>query len=407
MATTAPVLRGPRDLRGVASVVAVVVGMVMVLCGPGPTTAAAEEVEPAPTTMDWQDQPPDGWPQPPPASARSYVLVDALTGQVLASRAADEPRIVASTVKLLTVITALETLDPDDEVVVGDAAAVGGAGTGVDPGETWSVASLVDAVLVRSGNDAALALAQAAGGGDVAAFVEQMQATARDLGLQGATIVEATGLDDGNHLSARHLATLARAALADDRIRTSAAQETVTLPDPGTVENRNLLIGEYPGATGLKTGFTELAGYCLVASAEREGRELVAVVLGAGEDPARFDEAAALLDHGFESLASEAYAPLRARRPGGWDRLLPAGRVWAPADTGVELSLTGGPTRLRLEARVGDETVGTALAEVPTPSSSSVGAALAGAAYAGLRQAHVAGLWPSAGVSGTAAAHKG
>lgn len=355
-----------------------------------------QQVAPVATPVSWPAEPPAGWPAPPPASARSYILVDALTGQVLATRAADEPRIVASTVKLLTILTALETLSIDDQVVVGDEAAVGGAGTSVDPGETWRVADLLDAILVRSGNDAARALAQAAGGGDIATFVDQMQATAQDLGLEDATIVDPTGLDDANQLSARDLATVARAALADERIRASASQPTVDLPDLGRQENRNLLIGTYTGATGLKTGFTDLAGYCLVASAERDGRELVAVVLGAREDPARFEEAAALLDHAFEELDSVSWEPLRARLPGAWTDLLPAGRAWAPDEQPAATVLQGGVDSFELRVTAGQQQLGTAEVSVPASTPQGVGATLADAMYTAMRRGHVARLWPEA-----------
>lgn len=390
--------RGPASLAVVAATTATLLA---------PTVPAAAEVAAVSHPVTWTGQRPAGWPAPPPASARAYILMDARTGQVLAERDADDLRIVASTVKLLTVVTALQTLDMDDEVVVGPAAAVGGAATSTDPGERRTVAELVDAVLVRSGNDAALALAEAAGDGDLDAFVAQMNAVAAELGLEGAEIEEPTGLDDSNRLSARHLATVARAALADDRVRASASQPVVDLPDLGSQENRNLLVGSYPGATGLKTGFTTLAGHCLVASAERDGVELVAVVLGAREDPARFDEASALLDLAFDDLAAAEHAPLRARVPGAWQELLPGGRTWVPAGLPVEVELAGEVDDFRVTWSATDVEVGAASASITPPSSSSTGGAVAATLYRSMRRGHVADLWPDGGGRGTSGASSG
>ena len=356
--------RAPHQRPG--RVAAAVVAVVALLAPAG--AAAQQQVRAPADAIRWEAPPPD-WPTPPPASAQSYVLEDATTGQVLAERDADDPRVVASTVKLLTVLTALQTLSPDQEVVVDPAAAIGGAGTSVDPGETWRVADLLDAVLVRSGNDAATALAAAAADGDIDAFVQQMQATADDLGLDGAVIADPTGLDDTNRLSAQHLATLARVALADERIRASAGQDVVDLPDIGAQENRNLLIGTFPGATGLKTGFTDLAGYCLVASARRDGRELVAVVLGAREDPARFEEAGALLEHGFERFDSLDLPALAVRHPGGWTDLLPASRLWVPTTATPAVALTGDEGQLVLRAGTEDRTLGAARRSSRPPRS--------------------------------------
>lgn len=380
------------------------------LAGPaGVASGQTIEVEPPPSVVEWTEARPADWPAPPPASARAYVLVDALTGQVLAERAADEPRVVASTVKLLTVLTALETLEVDDEVVVDEAAAVGGAGASVDPGERWRVGDLLDAILVRSGNDAAIALAAAATDGDLEAFVDRMNVVADQLGVSDdAVITDPTGLEDSNRLSAADLALLGRAALADERVASSARQADVALPDGGPTENRNLLVDEYEGATGLKTGFTTEAGYCLVASAERDGRELVAVVLGSREDPARFEETASLLDLAYEDLRAADHAPLRARLPGGWQSLLPAGRVWAPPEQAPAVDLGGTADRPELLLAAGEQVLGEAEAAVEPVEPSGVGAHLADALYRTMRHAHVADAWPVGdGGAGTPAGDSG
>lgn len=392
-------------LRTAALVAVVAVATALVPADHRP--AAAQPAVGAPTLVDWAPDPPTSWPAPPPASARAFLLVDAATGQVLAARDADRPLLVASTVKLLTVLTALQHLDLDDTVAVGPEAdpGDGGAGASVDPGESWTVADLLDAVMVRSGNDAARALAGAVTHGDLDAFTDLMAATADDLGVEDVVLTEPTGLDDGNELSARALGTIARAALADPRIRASARQDTVVLPDVGEVPNRNLLIGEYAGATGLKTGHTTAAGWCLVASAERDGRELVAVVLGAREDPDRFEEAQALLDHGFEALQATDLPALQARVPGGWEALVEDGHVWtAPGATPdvalrpdgddgvrVQLAVDGGGAPVELGSRT---------ATLPgSGSDGSVGAALADVLYRTMREVHLADGW-SDGVGG-------
>lgn len=395
-----------RARRGAAgplrtAVLVAVVAVAAVLAPVGHHPGAAQPAIGAPTLVDWMPDPPPSWPAPPPASARAFLLVDATTGQVLAGRDADQPLLVASTVKLLTMLTALQHLDLDDTVAVGPEAdpGDGGAGASVDPGESWTVRDLLDAVMVRSGNDAARALAGAVTNGDLDAFTDLMAATAADLGVEDVVLTEPTGLGDGNELSARALGTIARAALADPRIRASAGQDTVALPDIGEVGNRNLLIGEYPGATGLKTGHTSAAGWCLVASAERDGRELVAVVLGAREDPDRFEEARALLDHGFEALRATDLPTLQARVPGGWETVVEDGHVWTAPGTSADVALRpvgDDGVRLQLTADGGGAPVelGSRTAALPgTGSGDSAGAALVSALYRTMREVHLADGW--------------
>lgn len=358
--------------------------------------------EPPEVADPWEWVEPTDWPAPPPASASGYILMDVGTGQVLASRAPDDPKLVASTVKLLTVLTALQDLALDDVVLVGSEANPGedGAASSVDPGEQWRVADLLDAIMVRSGNDAARALAGAASDGDLTAFAQRMEETAAELGLDDVTITEPTGLDDANFLSPRALATLGRIALADPRIRASAGQATHVNPDIGTLPSRNCLLGTcpdlvggYDGVTGLKTGYTEASGWCLVASAERDGRELIAVVLGAREDEARFTEAAALLDYGFAATATE-FGSFEARVGGNWHTLAPGGHVWHP-DTAPVLEPTQTAEGFRIEALVGSEVLGRAdVAMPPAAEPETVGGAVADALYGAMRRGHVTGAWP-------------
>lgn len=368
-----------------------------------PVAAQTTTTDTSPPLVELEFVPPEVWaPSPPGATARAFVLVDADTGQVLAEREADVPLPVASTVKLLTVLTALsddvvDPLDFDDVVTVGDEVRVGEAGVGLVPGDRWSVRDLVEGVMVRSGNDAALALASAAGGGSIEAFVERMNAVAAGLGIEGATIREPTGLADTNRLTARHLAVLGRAALDVPELAAIADLEVVDLPGLGAVETRNLLLMERDEVNGLKTGFTTISGWCLVASMTTDdGRELVAVVLGANEDADRFDESLALLDLGDDELAPFPFlAGARVRLPG----------AWIGEQGEVTVSVPVGDTPV-VEVAVDDRAVvatvltgdGTAIARTTTalPADDTVGgtgARLTGRLYEVMRAAHAAELW--------------
>jgi D-alanyl-D-alanine carboxypeptidase (penicillin-binding protein 5/6) len=178
-----------------------------------------------------------------------------------------------------------------------EADGVEGSSYGLRPGESRTVEDLLAGLLLRSGNDAAIVLAHAAAGSEQA-FVLRMQEVLRRLGIE-ATLASASGLSDADALSAAELAIVSRAALAEPRIRDLVGVMQLEVLGVGTVENRNLFVGQFAGATGLKTGFTSAAGYTLSASAVRDGRELVAIVLGAQDDAARRATAARLLEYGF------------------------------------------------------------------------------------------------------------
>lgn len=339
----------------------------------------------------------------PALDAEAWVLMDAATGQVLAERAADERRPVASTIKVLTALTVLERADLDDTVRVGEEVEVGGASVGLSPGDEWTVEQLLDGLVARSGNDAAEALATHVAG-DMAGFVELMRQDAAELGLDDVVITEASGLSDGNEVSARDLAVVARAALADPEARPLFARERVELPGRGTVATRNELLGAYPGATGMKTGYTAAAGFGLVASAARDGRELIAVVLGAGEDPGRFQDAIALLDHGFEDFETvEADVAVSLLVAGGRQALTAApGPIVVPvgAQVGFEglppdapepgtlpVALTlDGREVARLDAQVG-------AGPAPVEGTAALGRALVDQAHRGMRRATAEAVW--------------
>lgn len=350
--------------------------------------------------------PPDAWPDPPSGAvtAASWVLIEAETGQRLAEHRPDQARPVASTVKILTALTTIGRVDLDAKVTVGDEVLVGGASVGLEPGEVWTVRELLQAVLVRSGNDATEALATHVAG-DTDAFVDLMRADAAALGLEPAALDSPSGLEDENLLTALELATLARAALADPRLRPFLALDEVSLPGNEPAENRNLLLERYPGATGVKTGFTLAAGNSLVASARRDGRELVAVVLDAGDDPARFDQAATLLDLGFDEFTRHTLdGRVELAVAGGWQAFVtPEITVTSPAADPVLLEVDV-PARVpdaAIDGRVtvGDQTISTTSFALepagatprPTGSAARLGAALVDGVYAGLRASTGAG----------------
>jgi len=264
---------------------------------PADPAAAAPAVPAVPAQVD-------PGPRPPPVTAQAWVLRSAEDDQVLGGVAHDDPRLIASTTKILTALLAIEAGTLGDEVTISAEAVAtgrvpGAAALGLEVGETLPMRSLLAGLIVRSGNDAAVAVAQHVAGTE-AAFVARMNTRAAELGLESSAFVDASGLGEGpgNTASPLDLALLAEVAMANPDFASWAGAMRLALPGLGEVVNRNLLLGTFPGATGVKTGFTTLAGECLVASATRDGRTLYAVVLGS-DRTASFADAAALLSHGF------------------------------------------------------------------------------------------------------------
>ncbi len=230
-------------------------------------------------------------------------MLMASDGRELWSRDADAQRAMASTTKIMTAVVVLENADLAQVVTVSSAAAtVGESAADLRAGETMTVATMLEALLVKSGNDAAIALAEHVAGSE-AEFVAMMNAKAAELGMSNTNYANSHGLDQiGHHTSARDLATISRYAMAQPEFRRCVGLlSTVVESSRGThtLYNSNELLLNFDGANGIKTGWTNDAGYCLAASAERDGVELTAVVLGAASEQERFDQAAALLDWGF------------------------------------------------------------------------------------------------------------
>lgn len=290
--------------------------LALLLVVPASTAAAAQDLAPAPADVLLVGD-------PPAVTAQSWILWDDTFGQVLAEYNADERRPMASVTKMMTALVVLENTQLTDLVEITDTAdEVGESEIGLVAGEDpWTVQDLVTALLVRSANDAAVALAQHVGG-SIEGFADMMNLKARELGMENSHFVNPHGLDDPAHYSsARDLLTLARAGLENATFAQLVQLTSARMPDnPETGAQRialatNKLLDTYPGTIGVKTGYTDLAGLSMAAAAERDGRRIFAVVLGS-ED--HFLDVARLLDYGFAEFgivqlvaAGDAYANRR------------------------------------------------------------------------------------------------
>jgi serine-type D-Ala-D-Ala carboxypeptidase (penicillin-binding protein 5/6) len=239
---------------------------------------------------------------------RSGLLFDLDTGEVLWRRLPDRVLPIASLTKMMTALIVVERSAPDDKVrVTNEALAYRGSGIGVLPkGKRVKLETMLNGLLLPSGNDAAIALAQRESG-TVARFVERMNTRARDLGLECTRFSSPDGfVDAGNHSCAIDLAAMARAVLDQPRLARIVRRRRALLPFPIKggrlyLNNNNPLVRTgYPGVLGIKTGYTDAAGRCLVAAARRSGRRL-GVVLLRSPDPAR--QATQLLNRGFALVA--------------------------------------------------------------------------------------------------------
>ncbi|GAB5471033.1 MAG: D-alanyl-D-alanine carboxypeptidase family protein [Rhodospirillales bacterium] len=242
--------------------------------------------------------------------ARSAVLLDAETGAVLFSKNADQRLPPASMSKLMTAFVVFERLAQgllslDDRLPVSERAwRKGGSKMFVEVGDSVTVSDLLRGMIVQSGNDASIVLAEGLAGSE-SAFVREMNAMARDIGLTDSTFANATGWPDPQHLmTARDLATLARIVIERfPQYYAIYSEEEFTWNDI-TQRNRNPLLFRDIGADGIKTGHTREAGYCLVASAEVDGRRLILVVMGLESSRERAEEAERLLAWGFREFTS-------------------------------------------------------------------------------------------------------
>ncbi len=263
--------------------------------------------------------------------ASSVVLMDMATGDIIVEKNPGEPRAPASLIKILTLKVLWEAIDEgklnlDDQVHVSEHAwRTGGSKMFIRVGTTVSLEQLLQGIIIASGNDACVAAAEHLAG-SAEAFVTLMNQRASEMGLTGTKAVDPHGLSDENLTTARDIALLAHAYIAEhpEALKVHSTKEFTYEPPgerPITQQNRNQLLGTYEGADGLKTGYTQVAGFNLVATVQREGMRLLAVIMGVpGEtipegEARRAQEAIKVLDYGF--LNFETATPVRKGTPLG------------------------------------------------------------------------------------------
>ena len=258
----------------------------------------------------------------PAVDAGAAVLMERETGAILYEQNPHDKLEPASVTKVMTLLLVLEAVDDGrlalDDMVTASAraASMGGSQVYLREGEQMSVDDLLKAVAVVSGNDAAVALAEHLAGSEEA-FVALMNQRAAELGMADTCFVNCTGLPAAGHLTSAHdIAVMSRELLQHPKIRdyTTIWMDSIR-GGQFQLSNTNKLVRFYEGATGLKTGSTDSAGYCLAASAEREGMELIAVVLKADTSEQRFEGAKSLLNYGFATYTLTDVYPGQALPP--------------------------------------------------------------------------------------------
>ena len=248
-------------------------------------------------------------------SSKSAILMDVGSGQILYEKNAHDKLPPASVTKVMTMLLICEALDSgkitlDDSVQISEnAASMGGSQIFLEAGEVQKVDTLLKGIAVASANDGCVAMAEYIGG-SVESFVDMMNAKAKELNMKDTNFVNTNGLPVDNHYTSAHdIAIMSRELLKHDVISkylTTWMDQVVVGKKQITVglANTNKLIKHYQGATGVKTGFTQQAKYCLSASAKRGDTHLVAVTLGAETSPERFKDATSILNFGFANYES-------------------------------------------------------------------------------------------------------
>lgn len=251
-----------------------------------------------------------------PLNCKSALLMEAETGRVLYEQNADEALPPASVTKIMTLLLTMEAIDKEtltlDQMLTASdhAASMGGTQIFLEAGEQMSVEELLKSVIIASANDAAVVLAEAIAGSEES-FVSMMNSRASELGMKNTRFENTNGLDDTvtDHVtSARDIALMSRELIAHEKILeySSIWMDTVRNGEFG-LTNTNRLVRFYKGATGLKTGSTSKAKFCISATAKRDGMHLIAVIMGAETRDIRNAEAAKLLDWGFANYSLYKY----------------------------------------------------------------------------------------------------
>ena len=330
-----------------------------------------------------------------PVEAKAALLMEKETGQVLFAKEEHQRLEPASVTKIMTLLLTMEAISRgelryEDTVTVSkNAASMGGSQVYLSEGEQITVEELLKAVCVSSGNDASVALAEQVSG-VTELFVQQMNNRAKELGMVDTCFLNPTGLPAEGHVtSAYDIALMSRELILhhpDLRRFTTIWMDTIRGGEFG-LSNTNTLIRFYEGATGLKTGSTDAAGYCISATAERSGMELIAVVLGGETSQQRFEDAKTLLNYGFSTYAladvtpaERQIVPVKLGRAPSVEAVLEAGKLLVGKGQAGSLSQTvtlredlvapveKGQTVGTLTVQCGDAT----LAELPLTAADTV-----------------------------------
>ena len=321
----------------------------------------------------------------PSESAAACILVEADSGRTLYEKNADSPMLIASTTKIVTALTVLESCALDEGVEIRpEWTGIEGSSMYLAAGERYTVRELLGGLMLASGNDAAVALACHAAG-SIGAFAVKMNELAQSIGCENTHFTNPSGLDDEEHYScARDLARIARRAIENEELRAIASSRSMTIHG-NTYYNHNKLLEMCEGAFGLKTGYTMAAGRTLVSCCERDGMTLICVTLC---DRSDWDDHMALYDWGFETWQRRSVAPAERSVPlvGGTAETLPvraAGSVTLPLCETDELRFSYELPRFVFAGVKAGETLGRAVlydngeyaAELPLRSAADTAAA--------------------------------